>query len=208
MIGLIGKKIGMTQIFDDTGRLIPVTVIEFAPNTVVGKKTTEKDGYSAVVIGVKEMKKIQITKPYAGQFPEGIAPTKILQEMRDYEKEVAVGDKLEVASFEGIRYVDVTAISKGKGFQGVMKRWNFGGGRSTHGSKFHREPGSTGQRTYPHKTFKNVKLPGRMGREKVTVMNLRVVRVDAENSMMLIRGAVPGPRSCTVVVRDAVKKTK
>jgi large subunit ribosomal protein L3 len=208
MIGLIGKKIGMTQVFDETGRLIPVTVIEFAPNLVVGKKTTEKDGYNAVVIGVNEMKKIQITKPYAGQFPEGIAPTKILQEMRDYEKEVAVGDKLGAASLEGIRFVDVTAISKGKGFQGVMKRWNFGGGRSTHGSKFHREPGSTGQRTYPHKTFKNVKLPGRMGRERVTVQNLRVVRVDAENSMMLIRGAVPGPRSCTVVVRDAVKKTK
>jgi len=208
MIGLIGKKIGMTQVFDETGRLIPVTVIEFAPNVVVRKKSSDKDGYDAVVIGVEELKKKQITKPYGGQFPEGVAPTRILREMRDFEKEVAVGDKLGPEAFEGVRFVDVTAVSKGKGFQGVMKRWNFGGGRSTHGSKFHREPGSTGQRTYPHKTFKNVKLPGRMGGERVTMMNLKVVRVDTEARCMLIRGAVPGPRNCSVLVRDAVKKTK
>jgi len=208
MIGLIGKKIGMTQVFDATGRLVPVTVIEFPPNVVVGKKSAEKDGYDAVVLGVYEMKKNKATKPYAGQFPEGQAPTKILRELRDFEKEVAVGDKLGVSSLEALRYVDVSAISKGKGFQGVVKRWGFGGGRNTHGSKFHREPGSTGQSTYPHHTFKNVKLPGRMGRERVTVQNLRVVRVDAEAGFILIRGAVPGPRSCTVVVRDAVKKAK
>jgi large subunit ribosomal protein L3 len=208
MIGLIGKKIGMTQIFDDTGKLVPVTVIEFAENVVVGKKTAEADGYDAVLVGVGSRKKTRVTKPYAGQFPDGTTPTRILRELRGFEKEVAVGDKLGAAVFEGMRFVDVTATSKGKGFQGVMKRWNFGGGRNTHGSKFHREPGSTGQRTYPHKTFKNVKLPGRMGFDRVTVQNLKVMRVDPAGGFILVRGAVPGPRSCTVVVRDAVKKSK
>jgi len=207
MIGLIGKKVGMTQVFDETGRLIPMTVIEFVPNVVVGKKTSDKDGYDAVVVGVYGKKKSKVTKPYGGQFPEGVEPTRILREMRDFEKDVAVGDKLGVAILEGQRFVDVSATSKGKGFQGVMKRWNFGGGRSSHGSKFHREPGSTGQSTYPHKTFKNVKLPGRMGREKVTVQNLKVVKLDAESSCLLVRGAVPGPRSCDVLVRAAVKKS-
>ncbi|HTX73617.1 MAG TPA: 50S ribosomal protein L3 [Rectinemataceae bacterium] len=207
MIGLIGKKIGMTQVFDASGQLTPVTVIEFEPNVVVGKKTADADGYDAVVLGVFEKKKKSVSKPYAGQFPEGLAPTRILRELRDFGKEVAVGDKLDAALLEGLRFVDVTATSKGKGFQGVMKRWNFGGGRQTHGSKFHREPGSTGQRTYPHKTFKNVKLPGRMGRERVTVQNLRVVKVDTAAGCILVRGAVPGPRTCTVLVRDAVKKT-
>jgi large subunit ribosomal protein L3 len=208
MFGLIGKKIGMTQIFDATGKLVPVTVIEIHPNVVVARKTADKDGYDAVVLGVDEMKKIRITKPYAGQFPEGFAPAKILREMRDFGKDSAVGDKLGADAFEGLRFVDVQAVSKGKGFQGVIKRWGFGGGRNTHGSKFHREPGSTGQSTYPHKTFKNVKLPGRMGRETCTVQNLKVVRVDAANGCILVRGAVPGPRNCTVVVRSAVKKTK
>jgi len=126
--------------------------------------------------------------------------------MRDFEKDVQVGEKLDVTLLEGIRYVDVTATSKGKGFQGVVKRWGFGGGRATHGSKFHREPGSTGQSTYPHKSFKNIKLPGRMGRERVTVLNLKVVKVDAEKGVVLVRGALPGPRNCDVLVRKAIKK--
>lgn len=206
MIGIIGKKLGMTQVFDDTGRLIPVTVVQVVPNVVVGKKTTDKDGYDAIVVGVHEKKKTRVTKPYGGQFAEGIAATRILREMRDFEKEVQIGEKLDVALLDGIRYVDVTATSKGKGFQGVMKRWNFHGGRSTHGSKFHREPGSTGQSTYPHKSFKNIKLPGRMGRERVTVLNLKVVKVDVEKGVVLVRGALPGPRNCDVLVRKAIKK--
>lgn len=206
MIGIIGKKLGMTQVFDDTGKLIPVTVVQVVPNVVVGKKTTDVDGYEAVVVGVYEKKKTRVTKPYGGQFAEGIAPTRVLREMRDFEKDVKVGDKLDAAVLDGIRYVDVTATSKGKGFQGVVKRWGFGGGRSTHGSKFHREPGSTGQSTYPHKSFKNIKLPGRMGRERVTVLNLKVVRVDAEKGVILVRGALPGPRNCDVLVRKAIKK--
>jgi len=135
-------------------------------------------------------------------------PAVILREVRDFTGTAEVGTSLDVSLFEKTRFVDVIATSKGKGFQGVMKRWNFGGGRSTHGSKFHREPGSTGQRTYPHKTFKNRKMPGRMGRERVTVQNLKLVRIDSENGYMLIRGAVPGPRNCTVMVRTAIKKSK
>ncbi|MCE5256689.1 MAG: 50S ribosomal protein L3 [Spirochaetaceae bacterium] len=207
MIGLIGKKIGMTQVFDDIGRLIPVTVVQIVPNVVVGKKTADVDGYDAVVLGAFDKKKTRVTKPYGGQFAEGITPTRILREMKGFEKEVNVGDKLDASILDGVRYVDVTATSKGKGFQGVQKRWGFGGGRNTHGSKFHREPGSTGQCTWPHKSFKNIKLPGRMGREQVTVQNLKVVRVDAAKSVVLVRGALPGPRNCDVLVRKAIKKS-
>ncbi len=206
MIGVIGKKIGMTQVFDETGKLVPVTVVQVVPNVVVGKKTTEKDGYNAVLVGVWERKKSRTTKPYAGQFPEGVAPTRILREFRDFEKEVQVGEAIDASVLEGVRFVDVIARSKGKGFQGVVKRWNFGGGRATHGSKFHREPGSTGNSTYPHHSFKNVKMPGHMGNERVTVQNLKVVRVDAEKGVVLIRGALPGPRNCDVIVRRAIKK--
>jgi large subunit ribosomal protein L3 len=206
MIGVIGKKLGMTQVFDETGKLIPVTVVQVVPNVIVGLKKADVDGYGAVVVGAYAKKKTRVTKPYAGQFPEGVAPTRILSEMRDFEKEVAVGEVLDAKILEDVRYVDVTATSKGKGFQGVVKRWSFGGGRASHGSKFHREPGSTGQSTYPHKTFKNVKLPGRMGREKVTVLNLKLVKVDLEKGVVLIRGALPGPRNCDLLVRKAIKK--
>ncbi|MBN1518992.1 MAG: 50S ribosomal protein L3 [Spirochaetales bacterium] len=208
MLALIGKKIGMTQVFDETGRLSPATVIAVEANTVIGRKTEEKDGYNAVILGVQDMKKVRVTKPFAGQFPEGVAPKKVVREMRDFPAQVEVGQALGVDLFNGTRFVDVVATSKGKGFQGVVKRWGFGGGRNTHGSKFHREPGSTGQSTYPHKSFKNVKLPGHMGHERVTVQNLKVLRVDAENGFIVIRGAVPGPRNALVVVRSAVKKAK
>jgi len=206
MLGLMAKKVGMTQVFDETGSLVPVTVLRIEPNVVVAQKTQEKNGYQAVVLGVDDMAKVRTSKPYAGQFPENIAPKKTLREFRDFEKEVVLGDKLGVEVFDGVRYVDVSGVSKGKGFQGVVKRYGFGGGRKTHGSKFHREPGSTGQSTYPHKSFKNVKLPGRMGREQVTVLNLRVVNVDAEKQLVLVRGAVPGINKGLVVVRAAVKK--
>jgi len=206
MIGLIGKKLGMTQVFDETGKLIPVTVVQVVPNVVVGKKTADADGYDAIVVGAHAKKKSRVTKPYAGQFPEGVAPTRILREMRDFEKEVEVGEVLDAKLLDGVRFVDVTATSKGKGFQGVVKRWGFGGGRASHGSKFHREPGSTGQSTYPHKSFKNIKLPGHMGTDQVTVLNLKVVRVDAEKGVVLVRGALPGPRNCDVLVRKAIKK--
>ncbi|MDR2718541.1 MAG: 50S ribosomal protein L3 [Treponema sp.] len=206
MLGLFAKKVGMTQVFDEAGNMVPVTVMRVDPNVVIARKTEEKDGYQAVVVGIDDAKKSRVTKPYAGQFPEDIAPKKRLKELRDFEKEVAVGDKLGVEVLEGIRYVDVSGVSKGKGFQGVVKRYGFGGGRKTHGSKFHREPGSTGQSTYPHKTFKNVKLPGRMGREKVTVLSQRVVKMDAEKQLILVKGAVPGINKGLVFVRAAVKR--
>jgi len=206
MLGLLARKVGMTQVFDETGGLVPVTVVRVEPNVVVAQKTGEKDGYEAVLLGVDEMKKNKASKPYAGQFPENIAPQKTLKEFRDFEKEVAPGDKLGAEVFEGVRYVDVIGVSKGKGFQGVVRRYGHGGGRATHGSKFHREPGSTGQSTYPHKSFKNVKMPGHMGHERVTVLNLKVVKVDTEKQLVLIRGAVPGINKGLVVVRAAVKK--
>jgi len=206
MLGLLAKKVGMTQVFDAEGNMVPVTVMSVAPNVVIAKKTEEKDRYNAVVIGVGDAKKSRVTKPYAGQFPENIPPKKLLQELRDFEKDPAVGDTLGVETLEGVRYVDVSGVSKGKGFQGVVKRYGFGGGRKTHGSKFHREPGSTGQSTYPHRTFKNTKLPGRMGREKVTVLSLRVEKLDAEKQLILVRGSVPGSNGGLVLVRAAVKR--
>ncbi len=206
MKGLIAKKVGMTQVFDENGNLTPVTVIRVDPNTVVARKTKDVFGYDAVVLGVDELRPVQITKPYAGQFPEGVAPKRHLKEFRDFEVDVAVGDQVGVELFENIRFLDVTAVSKGKGFQGVMKRWGFHGGRASHGSKFHREPGSTGQCTSPGRSFKNVKMPGRMGRERVTVQNLQIVKVDPELNVVMVRGSVPGNKECTLIVKSAVKK--
>ena len=196
----------MTQIYDDAGNLLPVTVIRFDPNVVISKKTKEEDGYAAVVVGIDEAKKNRITKACAGQFPENITPKKRIHELRDFEKEVTVGDSLGIEVLEGVRYVDVSGVSKGKGFQGVVKRYGFKGGRKTHGSKFHREPGSTGQNTYPARTFKNKKMPGRMGREKTTTLSLRVVKMDTEKQLLMVRGAVPGINKGLIFVRSAVKK--
>jgi len=206
MLGLYAKKVGMTQVFDDAGNLQPVTVMRFDPNVVIAKKTQETNGYAAVVVGIDDAKKNRITKALAGLFSKDIPPKRRIRELRDFEKEVAVGDALGVEVLEGVRYVDVCGVSKGKGFQGVVKRFGFGGGRKTHGSKFHREPGSTGQNTYPARTFKNKKLPGRMGREKVTLLSLRVVKMDPEKQLIMVKGAVPGINKGLVFVRSAVKK--
>ena len=206
MKGLIAKKVGMTQVFDENGNLIPVTVIHVEPNTVVATKTKEKCGYEAVVLGLEDLKPHKITKPYAKQFPENITPKRHLKEFRDFEGEVKVGDQIGVELFEKVRFIDVTATSKGKGFQGVMKRWGFHGGRATHGSKFHREAGGTGCCTTPGHCLKNVKMPGRMGFDRVTVQNLKVVKVDPELNVLMVRGAVPGVRNCTLIVKAAVKK--
>jgi large subunit ribosomal protein L3 len=208
MLGLLAKKIGMTQIFDANGNLVPVTVLRVDGNTVIAKRDKEKNGYSAVLLGVDDKKPSSLNKPEKGQYPEGMTPKKHIKEFRDFSKECNVGDVMMVELFEKCRYVDVTGVSKGKGFQGVVRRYKFQGGRHTHGSKFHREPGSTGQSTYPHKTFKNVKLPGHMGCEQVTVLNLRVVKCDKEKNLLLIQGAVPGVNKSIVVVRSAVKKQR
>lgn len=206
MIGLIGRKIGMTQVFDEKGKLTPVTVIKVEPNVVIAERSVDKHGYKAAVIGSVVVKEKALTKPELGQYPEGIKPTRVLAEFRDFEKEFKIGDSFGLELLSEIKYVDVSGTSKGKGFQGVVKRYGFGGGRATHGSKFHREPGSTGQSTTPRKTFKGVKLPGRMGGEKTTVLNLRVVKVDADKQVVLVKGAVPGTRDGFVIVRKAVKR--
>lgn len=205
MLGLIGKKVGMTQVFDDKGRLTPVTVIKVEGNVVVAQRTEKENGYNAAVLGSGDVKASRTTKPYAGQFKDG-TPKKTLMEFRDYDKEVKVGDVLGVDLFNEITFVDVTGTSKGKGYQGGMKRHGFGGGRATHGSKFHRDLGGTAMSSTPSRTFKGKKMAGHMGNEQVTVQNLRVVRVDENLQVLMVKGAIPGPSQSTVVVKKAVKK--
>ena len=206
MKGLIAKKVGMTQAFDSNRELTPVTVIHAEPNTVVATKTKEANGYDAVVLGLEDVKDSKINKAYKGQFPENVSPKRHLKEFREFEQEVKVGDQIGLELFESTSYLDVTATSKGKGFQGVMKRWGFHGGRATHGSKFHREAGGTGNCTTPGHSLKNVKMPGRMGFDRVTVQNLKIVKIDPELKVIMVRGAVPGVKDCTLIIKSAVKK--
>ncbi len=207
MIGLIGKKIGMTQIFDDAGVLIPVTVIEVSPNIVIERRSVEKNGYNALVLGAVEQKKpSKVTKPVAGQFRDGVTPRKYVMEFRDFDIGCKVGDSLGVELFDKLRFVDVVGTSKGKGFQGVMKRHNFSGGRATHGSKFHRANGSTGMAAWPSKVIRGTKMPGRMGGERNTAQNLRVIKVDAVRQILLVKGAAPGPRGSVVTIHQSKKR--
>jgi large subunit ribosomal protein L3 len=204
MLGLIGKKLGMTQIFDEKGAPQGVTVIEVEPNLVVAQRTPEKNGYSAVVLGWGQIKASRRKKPVAGQFAEGLEPTRLLRELRGFERECKTGDRIGVEAFAGVRWVDVVAVSKGKGFQGVVKRYHFGGGPKSHGSMVKREGGSTGQAHV--KTLPGRKMAGRMGGERTTVQNLRLLRVDAEKGLLLVHGAVPGAPGTAVLVSRAKKK--
>ncbi|MBI9108550.1 MAG: 50S ribosomal protein L3 [Spirochaetales bacterium] len=206
MLGLIGKKVGMTQVYDEQGVMTPVTVIKFEDNVIVGKRDVKKDGYEACVMGTVDKKSKQVKKPYAGQFPEGIEPKQFLYEMRDFDLEAEIGQKYGVELLDELKFVDVIGTTKGKGYQGVMKRHGFSGGRATHGSKFHRANGSTGMAAYPSRVIKGTKMAGRMGGERKTVQNLKVVRVDAEKQIILVKGAVPGTRNSVVLVRRAKKK--
>ena len=206
MLGLIGKKVGMTQVFDAQGKLIPVTVIKVEDNVVIANRTDDKNGYSAAVVATGEIKKSQTTKPYAGQFKDVCEPKKVVMEMRDFDNEVNVGDKLGVDLFKEVTYVDVTGVSKGKGYQGGRKRYGFGGGRKTHGSKFHRDLGGTAMSSTPAHTFKGHRMAGHMGNEQVTVQNLKLVAVDSEMQVLMVKGAIPGPTDSTVVIKKAVKK--
>ena len=205
MLGLIGRKVGMTQVFDEKGVLTPVTVIKFDENVVVSEKTEDKDGYTACVLASVDKKASRVTKPVTGQFPEGVTPKKYIREFRNFDGEYAVGQKMGIEIFEDMELVDVIGTTKGKGYQGVMKRHGFGGGRKTHGSKFHRANGSTGMAAYPSKVIKGTKMAGRMGADKKTVQNLKVVRVDADRKVLLVRGAVPGTVDSMVIVREATK---
>ncbi len=207
MIGLIGKKVGMTQIFDDDGAsLIPVTVIRVEPNFVIRKCTQKKNGYDSVLLASVDVKPSRIKKPFAGQFPEGVAPKRLLCEFRGFSLPCEDGQEVNVDIFETYNFVDITGTTKGKGFQGVMRRHGFHGGPKTHGSKFHRSGGSTGMAAFPAKIIKGTKMPGRMGNDRRTMQNLRLVRVMKEENALLVAGSVPGPNGGTLYIRSAVKK--
>lgn len=207
MIGLIGKKVGMSQIFKENGDLVPVTLLEVKPNTVIGKRTLDKNGYNAVIVGAFDVKEKHLTKPEKGLFKNVDAKASIKEfrcgDVEAYEE----GKILDLENLlKDVKYVDVTGLSKGKGFQGVMKRWGFHGGRATHGSKFHRQNGSTGQNTEPSRAFKGTKRAGRTGFEKITVMNLEVIKMMPEDNMIAVCGSVPGRKNSEIVIRKAIKK--
>ena len=206
--GLIGKKIGMTQIFDENGKMIPVTVVEAGPCVVVQKKTTENDGYEAVQVGYGDVKANKVTKPMGGHFKKAdVAPKKVLKEFRLADTSaVNVGDILKADIFAAGEYVDVVGKSKGKGTAGVIKRWNFARLRESHGTgPVARHGGSLGV-IDPARIFKGKKMAGHLGSERVTVQNLSVVKVDAENNLIAIKGSIPGPKGGIVVIADSVKK--
>ncbi len=201
--GLIGKKIGMTQTFNDKGNVIPVTVIEAGPCTVIQMKTVEKDGYSAVQMGLVEDKEQKSNKPMAGHLKKaGVNAVKIIREFYfDEGSDVKEGSQFFADIFNEGDKVSVVGISKGKGFAGVVKRWGFHGGRRTHGSMFHRRPGSTGASAYPSHVFKGKKLPGHLGDDRVTVRNLKVIQVEKDKNLLVISGAVPGASGGYVLIK-------
>ncbi|HOJ09511.1 MAG TPA: 50S ribosomal protein L3 [Clostridiales bacterium] len=205
---IIGKKLGMTQLFDEEGLCIPVTVVKAGPCTVVQKKNKENDGYNSLKLGFEDIKEKRVIKPQRGEFSKyKISPKKYLKEFRvDDSGKFENGQEIKVDDMfvQGDR-VDVTGISKGKGFQGVIKRFGLARGRETHGSMYHRRVGSMGAGTDPGRVFKRKKLPGHMGAIKVTVQNLDVVRVDTERNLLLIRGAVPGPKGGLLIIKETVK---
>lgn len=206
--GLIGKKIGMTQIFDEKGNVIPVTVIEAGPCTITQKKTMENDGYEAVQIGYGDVKLTRVNKPMKGHFAKSdVAPKKTLKEFRLADiSEMNVGDILKADVFAAGDKVDVVGTSKGKGTAGAIKRWNFSRLKETHGTgPVARHAGSLGACSSPSRVFKGKKLAGRLGHERVTIQNLDVVKVDAENNLIAIKGAVPGPKGGIVMIADSVK---
>lgn len=204
---IIGKKIGMTQIFSPEGKVIPVTVIEAGPCSVVQRKTVETDGYEAVQLGFGDVKEKHVTKPFKGHFEKhGVALRKVLKEFRLDEITLNTGDEVKADTFAEGECVDVTGISKGKGYAGVIKRWGTHRLKETHGTgPVHRHPGSMGACSSPSRVFKGKKLPGHMGNVKVTVQNLDVVKVDAERNLILVKGAVPGPKGGIVTIKNTVK---
>ena len=206
--GIIGKKIGMTQIFDEAGKVIPVTVVEAGPCVVVQKKTTENDGYEAVQLGYGDIRAKRVNKPLQGHFKKAdVAPKRILKEFRfDDCAAYELGQVIKADLFETGDKVDVTGKSKGKGYAGVIKRWNFGRLKETHGSgPVARHGGSMGACSSPSRVWKGKKMAGHLGAERVTVQNLTVVKVDAENNLIAVKGAVPGPNKGIVVLKDSVK---
>lgn len=208
MQGLIGKKIGMTQVYDEQGVHVPVTVIQAGPCVVVQRKSAATDGYESVQLGFLEQKEHRVRKPQLGHFKKAnVGVQRVLREVQlDPGEDAKVGDQVTVSVFEGAAFVDVISISKGRGFQGVVKRHRMAGGPAAHGSGFHRQPGAVGNRTWPARVFKNKRMPGHMGNTRVTTQNLKVVAVRGEDHVLLVRGAVPGPTGSIVIVRKSIKK--
>lgn len=207
MKNMIGRKIGMTQIFKEDGSVVPVTVIEAGPLVVVQKKTVEKDKYNAIQVGFANIKEQRINKPMKGHFNKGnLEYKKYLMEFKVENPDAyEIGQELKADVFAAGDMVDVTGTSKGKGTAGVVKRHGFGRGRETHGSKFHRAPGGLSAGTYPGRVFKGHRMGGRMGNERVTIQNLEIVRIDAEKNLILIKGAIPGPKKGIVTIKVTVK---
>lgn len=207
MKGLIGKKLGMTQIFDEEGRRIPVTVVEAGPCVVIQKKTVATDGYNAIQVGFAAADASRSIRPLVGHCKgAGQGVFKHLRELRiDNIDQYNVGDTIGADIFAAGDIIDVTGTSIGKGYQGVIKRWGFKGGRASHGSRFHRAPGSIGCSATPSRVFKNKKMPGQLGNERVTVQRLKVARVDVADNLILIKGAVPGSTNGLILIRDSVK---
>ncbi len=209
MKAIIGEKLGMTQVFDDDSRIVPVTVIKAGPVRITQVKTPEKDGYAAVQISFKELRAKHVNRAQAGHFGRaGVAPSKHIVEVRvDDPSKYEIGQEVNVGDiFAAGQKADVTGVSKGKGFAGSIKRHNFKGQGASHGAhKIHRAPGAIGACATPARVFKGKRMPGRMGGDKTTVMNLDVVQVDAERNLLMVRGAVPGPKGAVLVIREAVK---
>jgi large subunit ribosomal protein L3 len=211
--GIIGRKVGMTQVYREDGRAIPVTVIQAGPCVVVQRKSVNKDGYSAVQIGLVEDRKLRnVNKATAGHFTKtggGLPPCRVLRELRVAEGEEAkVGDKVSVGLFAPGDTITIVGTSKGKGFQGVVKRHHFRGGAATHGSMFHRAPGSIGASAFPSRVVKGMRAAGHMGMDQVTVRNVKVVKVDAENNTLVVKGAVPGAGGGFLVIRKSAAPAK
>lgn len=207
MKGIIGKKLGMTQIFLEDGTRVPVTVVQAGPCYVVQKKTVDKDGYSAVQVGFESVAAATVNKPYLGHCTKsGHGVFRHLREFKNDQVEAMnVGDEILISQFAENDLIDVSGTSIGKGFQGVIKRWNFKGGRASHGSRFHRAPGSIGASATPSHVFKNKKMPGQMGNEKVTIQKLKIVRIDAAENLLLIKGAIPGHKNSIITIKKSVK---
>ncbi|MDP4179013.1 MAG: 50S ribosomal protein L3 [Bacillota bacterium] len=204
---ILGKKLGMTQIFDENGKIVPVTVVEAGPNVVVQKKTTEKEGYNAIQVGFGDVREVLVNKPLKGHFAKsGVTIKRHLKEFRlESIAEYEIGQEIKADIFAAGDKIDVSGVSKGKGFQGTIKRWNAHRGPMSHGSKFHRAPGSMGASSNPSRTFKNKKLPGHMGNVNSTVLNLTVAKVIPEKNLILIKGGIPGPNKGIVVIKNSVR---
>ena len=204
---LIGRKLGMTQLFEESGKVVPVSVIEAGPCAIVQVKTRDKEGYSAIQIGFDEVKESRTSKAEVGHCKKaGVAPRRVLREVRvDDATAFKVGETLDVKVFEGTKIVHVTGTSKGRGFAGTIKRHNFQRGRKTHGNKNYREPGSVGASAFPSRTFPGKRMPGRMGGVRRTTRNLTLVQIDAENNLLFIKGSIPGANNGIVFVRSDAK---